>query len=108
MKKILLSLLLVVSLSSKAIELEDIATSPETFAVCKTLDIASTSYIITKGIGYEANPMVAPLITHGYFPLVLISAGMYWALKEYANKPTTIAVNIGTCVVALHNLLLIP
>ena len=108
-KKILLSLLLAVSLSSQAAPtLEEVATSPETFAVCKAVDIASTSYIITNGLGYETNPVVAKLITNGYFPLVVISAGLYWALKYFDNKPAIIAANAGTCFVAARNLMMIP
>lgn len=108
-KKILLSLLLAVSLSSQAAPtLEEVATSPETFAICKAIDIASTSYIITNGIGYEANPIVAPLIAHGYFPFILVSTGIYWALKHFNNKPAIVAANAGTCFVAAHNLMMIP
>lgn len=108
MKKILLSLLLVVSISSKAVEVEDIVTSPETFAVCKIIDIASTSYLITRGLAYEANPIVAPLIVNGYFPLVLLSAGLYWVLKQKDSKPTNTVANALTCGVAVNNILLIP
>lgn len=108
MRKIILLLLLVISLSGRAIELEEVAASPETFLVCKTLDIASTSYIISHGIGYEANPIVAPLITNGYLPLVLLSAGVYWLLKQTNDNTTTTLANVMTCGVAIHNLLLIP
>lgn len=97
---------------AKADVLEDvakeIATSPETFAVCKTVDIASTAYLLGRGFT-EANPIVAwSLKVGGYMPLILVSVGLYMWLKKLDSPQTTAAVNVVTCGVAAHNLLLIP
>jgi len=107
MKKFLFIFCLLFSLSAHADDLMDVATSPTTFAVCKTIDIASTAYIIHTGIGYEANGLVASLLTHGYFPLILVSAGIWYWLKKEDNKVATGTVNAVTCGVSLHNLILI-
>lgn len=109
------SVLLTVSLSAKAdtaprapLEtMETVVTSPETFAVCKALDVASTAYLISHGLGVEANPIVAPLLTHGYFPLITVSVGLYYLLIWNNNPVATGAANVVTCGVAIHNLSLI-
>ena len=88
--------------------LEAVVTSPETFAVCKAVDIASTSYLLTHGLGVEANPVVAPLIAHGYVPLIALSVGLYYLLKWHNSPVVTGVANVATCGVAVHNLLLIP
>ena len=109
MKHLVAILLLSCAVAHAAPTLEDIATSPETFAVCKTLDIASTAYILEHGIGYESNPLVAwSLRIGGYGPLILVSTGIYFWLKHLDNKPATAAVNLITCGVVVHNLLMIP
>ena len=96
------------SVVSAAPTLEEIATSPETFAVCKTVDIASTAYALRTGIGVENNSLVAPLIAHGYFPLFLFSLGIYWVMhKGYTTPTTNMIANGATCGVALSNLLII-
>ena len=58
-------------------------------------------------MGEEINPLVKPLITNGYFPLVLISAALYLALKQSKDKDAIAVVNIATCGVAASNILLI-
>jgi len=108
-KNTIVALTLVFFLSfSIADTIENIVSSPETFIACKALDIASTSYVITHGIGYEANPIVAPLIANGNFPLILLSAGVYWLMKKIENPKANSAVNILTCAAAVNNILLIP
>jgi hypothetical protein len=88
--------------------LEEIATSPELFAVCKAADVISTAYVIEHGIGVEANPIVTPLIAHGYIPLILVSYGMYRLIKWLNNPGATLGANVATCAAAVNNLLLIP
>lgn len=111
--KYLTSLLFALSLSAQAAPtLEEVATSPETFAVCKTVDIASTAYLLGHGFT-EANPLVAwSLRIGGYLPLILVSAGIYWVMDQHrgerdAAAPMIVANGV-TCGVAAHNLLLIP
>ena len=98
-------MLLVVSSASASVE--EVATSPNTFAVCKAVDIASTAYLLKTGLGVESNPVVAPLIVHGYFPLVVLSVGVYWLMTKYHNATANTVVNGVTCGVAASNLLLI-
>ena len=105
--KPLLILLLATSPAFAATTLEEVATAPQTFAVCKAVDIASTAYLINTGIGVESNPVVTPLIVHGYFPLVVLSVGVYWLMQHYKSPTTNIVVNGVTCGVAASNLLLI-
>jgi hypothetical protein len=93
--------------------LEDVATSPNTFAVCKTVDIASTAYLLEHGLATEANPLVAwSLKIGGYAPLVFASIGIYWLMEKFKDapgaKPATAVANVATCGAAAHNLLLIP
>lgn len=94
--------------SAQANTLEDVATSPETFAVCKIADVASTAYLLERGLAVEANPVVRALLVHGYAPLIAISIGLYYFLKEVNNPVATGTANAITCGVAVHNLLLIP
>jgi len=88
--------------------LEDVATSTDTYALCKTMDVASTAYLIDHGLAVEANPIVKPLIANGYVPLVLVSFGLWWVLNKLNNKPVTAVTNTLTCGIAIHNLTLIP
>lgn len=106
MKTIALWLLVIMSLGVTTVE--EVVTSPTTFAVCKAADIATTAYIIEHGIGYESNPIVAATLSHGYIPLIALSVGLWYLLKEYNNPVATAGANIVTCGVAAHNLLLIP
>jgi hypothetical protein len=88
--------------------LEDVAKSPNTFVACKAVDIASTAYLLRTGVGVEGNPIVAPLIAHGYFPLFLVSVGIYWVMTKFTTPTSNVVINGVTCAVAAHNLLLIP
>jgi hypothetical protein len=107
--KCLAALLLAFSLSAQAApSLEEVATSTDTFAVCKAADVITTAYVIEHGIGVETNPIVAPLIAHGYIPLILVSYGMYRLIKWINNPGATLAVNVVTCGAAINNLMLIP
>ena len=88
--------------------IEDVATSTDTFAVCKAADVISTIYVIEHGIGVEANPIMAGLISHGYIPFILVSAAVYWLIKQINNPIATGVSNVVTCGAAINNLLLIP
>jgi hypothetical protein len=85
-----------------------VVTSPTTFAVCKTVDVASTAYLRDKGLAVEANTIVRPLIANGYFPLIALSIVVWWLLDDLNSKPVTTVANVVTCGVAAHNLMLIP
>lgn len=106
--RLLIGLLLCLSLTARADDwLSDAATSPDTFAVCKGVDIASTAYIIHTGIGHEANPLMRALLSHGYFPMIAFGAGIWWWLDQVDNPEATLSANAVTCGVAAHNVLLI-
>jgi hypothetical protein len=106
MKTLALWLLVIMSLGVTTVE--EVVTSPTTFAVCKAADIATTAYVIEHGIGVESNPIVASTLAHGYIPIIALSVGLWYLLKEYNNPVATAGANVVTCGVALHNLLLIP
>ena len=84
------------------------ATSPTTFAVCKSADVVSTLYVIQNGIGYESNPLMAAVLAHGALPFIGLSYCVYWWIKQLGQPTATLIANAITCPVALHNLLLIP
>jgi hypothetical protein len=88
--------------------LTEVVTSPTTFAICKAVDVGSTVYLLSHGLGVEANPVVAASMQiGGYVPLIAFSVGLYYLIK-YANRPeVTGLANVVTCGVAAHNLLLI-
>ena len=104
MKTLLIWLLALMSLAT----VEEVATSPTTFAVCKTVDIATTAYLIENGLGVEANPVVASILGNGYIPLIALSVGLWYLIKQYNNPYATAGANVMTCGIAIHNLLLIP
>jgi hypothetical protein len=103
--KILLCLLLSLSLIGCS-TIKPIAESPETFAVCKTVDIATTAAIISGG-GHELNPIAKGLIGHSYIPLIAVSIGIYFLLKELNEPKLNVAANSVTCGVAAHNLVIL-
>ena len=110
MKRLALILLAVMALAVVEVPevVTDVVTSPETFAVCKALDIGTTAYLISHGLAVEANPIVAATLAHGYFPIIAISVGIYFLLKHYNDPVATGFANVVTCGVGVHNLLLIP
>lgn len=87
--------------------LKSTAESTDTFAVCKTIDVATTYHGVTSGKFVEANPVVAKLLTHGWFPWIAISAGLWWVLVELDNKPVTTVANAVTCGVSINNIFLL-
>ena len=104
---------LTLALNARAVTVDEVATSPKTFAVCKAADIASTAYLLEHGLATEANPIVAwSLKIGGYAPLVFASIGIYWLMEKFKDEPgakTGIAVANGvTCIAAAQNILLIP
>lgn len=83
--------------------LQETAESPETFAACKTVDIATTAAIINQG-GHEMNPIAKVLIGHSYIPLIAVSIAIYMILVEVSDPEITTVANAVTCPVAAHNL----
>lgn len=101
-----LVLALIIALAGCA-SVQPIAQSTNTFAVCKTVDIASTAYGIHAGLVHEANPLMASTLAHGYFPMIALGVGL-WYLLERLNEPkVTMVANVITCGVAANNLRLI-
>lgn len=103
--KRLICLLLSLSLIGCA-SIKPIAESPETFAVCKTIDIATTAVILSNG-GVELNPIAKGLLAHGYIPIIAISVGIYFLLKELNEPKLNVAANAVTCGVSAHNALVL-
>ena len=103
--KRLLCLVLIFSMAGCA-SIKPIAESPETFAACKTVDIATTAAIISGG-GHELNPIAKGLLAHGYIPIIAISVGIYYLLKELNEPKLNVAANAVTCGVAAHNALIL-
>lgn len=75
----------------------------ETFAVCKTADIATTAYALHNGIGHEANPAAAKMMTHGYFPLIAIGFLTYKALERVNSPGLNRVANVVVCGAAVNN-----
>ena len=89
--------------------LEEVVTSPDTFAVCEAVDISTTAYALGHGMT-ETNPIMAHWIqAAGWGPIILLMGGFYWVLKQKETPPAFVGgVNVGTCYAAAHNLLLLP
>lgn len=87
--------------------IQGVAESPETFAVCKAADVATTAVALSSGHFVEANPLAKVLLAHGYFPLIAVSVGMYLIIKHYNDSRLTMAANAVTCPIAAHNLFLL-
>lgn len=86
---------------------EQVATSATTFAVCKTLDIATTAYALSHGLGVEANPVIASVLSHGYVPLIAMGVLIWWLLDRADDPVLTTVVNVATCGAAINNLVVI-
>lgn len=108
-KGILVAGFLAICSASSAQTIEEVVTSPTTFAVCKAVDVATTIHLLSLGGFAEANPIIAGSIqAAGYVPLIALSVGLYLWLDHINNPMATGAANVITCGVAAHNLLLIP
>lgn len=81
----------------------DIASSSNTFAACKAADVITTGYGLATGRFFEKNSLIAPLVSHGIWPLALISLGMWYLADRYGTPNTNVALNAVTCPVAAHN-----
>lgn len=85
--------------------LQTVATSKETFAACRTVDVATTLAIIHGG-GHELNPLMAPLVAH---PLAFIAFNVglvYWVWTHWDQMGTSAKVTLNTagCIAVPHNL----
>ncbi len=109
MRALALATLMTCSLGASAGTVEDIVTSPTTFAVCKAVDVVSTIHLLSVGGFVEANPIVAwSMSVGGYVPLIAASIGLWYVIKEANNPYVTGFANVVTCAVAGNNLALIP
>ena len=81
--------------------------STDTYAVCKTADVATTAYALHTGRFVEMNPIIRALIGHGFIPLVLVAYGTWWLLEKLNEPKVTVAANVVTCGVAIHNVALL-
>lgn len=101
MKRVIL-LLAMLALTGCA-ELAPIAESPNTFAACKAVDVAATAYALHAGGFVEKNALVAPLLSHGYIPLIAVSVALWWIIDRMNTPALTVTANAITCPVAAHN-----
>ena len=106
MRRLLIKVLLVLLLSGCA-TVRDVATSPDTFAVCKTADVVTTIYGVHSGAFVEKNKIVAGLLHHGYLPLIALSFALWYAVDAIKDDRLTLAANAITCPLAVNNLLLL-
>lgn len=87
--------------------LKDVATSTNTFAVCKTADVLTTATALSRPGFVESNPLIKATLAHGYFPLIALSVGL-WYLLTYVDSPVaTAATNTITCGAAANNAFLL-
>jgi hypothetical protein len=107
MKKFIFAICLLFAFSTQAQQIEEIAVSPTTYAVCRTADILSTYYLLQHGF-VEANPIVQASLAYGWLPLIISGIVVWYILDKYKNDDATLALNIVTCGVAMRNILLIP
>lgn len=103
MRALVLAMLLLTGCAT----VKDAAQDTDTFAACKTADVVTTVYGVSKGIFVEKNPLVAPLVSQGFLPFALLSFAIWYAI-DYVNHPDmTMAANVVTCPIAAHNALLL-
>lgn len=100
--KRLAAVLLAVMLAGCA-TVRETAESPDTFAACKGLDVATTVVGVSTGALTEGNPLVAKLLSHGFMPFILLSAAMWYVIDRVDSKPLTMGANAVTCPVAARN-----
>ena len=87
--------------------------NPNTFAVCSTLDVASTIVALESGL-VEANPLIAGVINSGGYPLLIaLNVVVIWLMYRYHQKSkqgSEFPIVIGSglrCGAAIHNVLLL-
>ena len=99
-------ILLVVLLTGCATVM-DSAKSPDTFATCKAVDVATTVVGVSSGAFPEANPLMAKLLSHGYMPFILLSIAMWYVIDRVNEPALTIGANAVTCPIAARNVWLL-
>ncbi len=85
--------------------------NPTTYAVCATLDVASTVAAVEAGFA-EMNPIMAGLMSIGGYPLLIAAnVGLIYVLyKRRDRKEVKLATGIGSvvrCGAAVNNVLLL-
>lgn len=107
MRKLLASIIAAVLLTGCA-ELQTVATSPNTFAICKAADVVTTAVALNSGKFVEANPVLKPFIgPHHFLPLIAYSFALWWIIDRLNNPKVTLAANVLTCGAAGHNAVLL-
>lgn len=82
-----------------------IATSRKTFTACRVADVATTTAIIKAG-GVELNPLMRPLLAHGFFPFYAFQAAVIWFAWHFWDDLTTpvkVSANVISCWSVPHN-----
>lgn len=75
------------------------ATSKRTFAACRVADVATTTAIIRSG-GVELNPIIRPLLAHGFFPFFAFEAAVIWfawRVWDDLAPPVKLVANVTSC-----------
>jgi len=86
----------------------DVAKSKTTFAVCKTLDVATTMYALNTHRFVEANPILKSFIGPGnFFPLIAYSVALYYLVDRLNHPSVTLAGNAITCGQVAQNVLVL-
>lgn len=104
--KLIAIILLVLALNGCA-SIKEVASDTDTFGACKVADVVTTGHALATGRFIEKNVLVAPLVSHGIFPLALISIALWYWIDQEKNDNLTMAANVITCPVAAHNLWLL-
>lgn len=85
--------------------IKEVATSSNTFVVCRTVDVASTIGILRLG-GVELNPILAPLLRAGFGPFIIaelaITVGVM-SIWDQLSSPQKVIVNGLSCAPAVWN-----
>ena len=84
---------------------QKVVTSPESFVVCRAVDVTSTIGLLSIG-GKELNPVLAPLLKAGYGPFIvlelLITIGIMHLWDDF-SPPQKMLMNGISCAPALWN-----
>lgn len=82
----------------------DVATSPDTLAVCKAADVATTAQALHSGHFVETNRMLVALGgAHSAFPAAVVGVVLWYVVKNAATPGATAAANGVTCAAAAIN-----
>lgn len=100
-----LAFLIVFVLLAGCANVPSVAASRKTFTACRVADVATTTAIIKAG-GVELNPLMKPLLAHGFFPFYAFQAAVIWFAWHFWDDLTTpvkVSANVISCWPVPHN-----